>query len=126
MRAILFSLRLSSLLLASLLVPVTMHGQSDVTQRVVQTAIRSRLARTTLLRRRDPPEVWLRWRADQVKPAADVHLGVGFAAVVPSPGRVGGLGIPSVHGKLGISALNHKPVGGMTGHDSTDFASELL
>jgi hypothetical protein len=100
--------------------------KGEKAQRVVQTAIRCRAAPATLLRRRHPPEVWLRWRADRVKPAADIHLGVGFAAEVPGPGRVGGLGIPAVHRKFGISTLNHKPVDGLIGHDSADFASELL
>ena len=87
-------------------------------------SLRGRRARS--LGRRRPAEVWLRWCAHGVKPAADVHLGVGLTAVVPGSGRIGGFGIPSVHRKLGISTLNHKPVGGIAGHDSTDFASELL
>jgi hypothetical protein len=49
-----------------------------------------------------------------------------FTAVVPGASRIGGFRIPPVHGKFGISASNHKPVGGIAGHDSTDFTSEFL
>ena len=73
-----------------------------------------------------PSTAPLRRCAHGVKPAADVHLGVGFAAVMPGSGRCGSLRIPAVHGKLGISTLNHEPVDGVTCHDSTDFTSEFL
>ena len=49
-----------------------------------------------------------------------------FTAVMPRSGRVGGFRIPPVHGKLGIPASNHEPVGGIAGHNSTDFTSEFL
>src|SRR3981081_4196136 len=48
-------------------------------------------------------ETWLRRRTYRVKPAADVHLGVGFTTVMPGSRRLGSLRIPSLHGKLGIS-----------------------
>jgi hypothetical protein len=51
---------------------------------------------------------------------------MGFTAVMPGSGRSGGLRIPSVHGKLGISTSNHEPMDGIAGHDSTDFTSEFL
>ena len=71
-------------------------------------------------------ETWLRRRAYGLKPAADVYLGMTLTAVMPCSRRVGGFRIPPVHGKLGIPAPNHEPVGGITGHDSTDFTSEFL
>jgi len=49
-----------------------------------------------------------------------------LAAVMPGSGRVGGLRIPSVDGEIRISAPNHEPVGGISGHKSTDFTSEFL
>jgi hypothetical protein len=49
-----------------------------------------------------------------------------FTAVVPGSGRVGGFRIPPVHGKIGISASNHKPVDGIGGNESTDFTPEFL
>jgi len=67
-----------------------------------------------------------RRRANGLEPAADVHLGVSFAAVVAGTLRVGGFGVPSVHGKRGISTLNHEPVSGVTGHKSADLTSEFL
>ena len=71
-------------------------------------------------------ESWL-WRCTHgVKPAADVYLGMGFAAVMPGTGRCGSLGTPSVHSKLGIPTSNHEPVHGIIGHDSTDLTSEFL
>src|SRR2546428_12376064 len=45
---------------------------------------------------------------------------------MPGAGRVGGLRIPSLHCKLGVSTPNHEPVNGITGHESTDSTSEFL
>ena len=64
--------------------------------------------------------------ANGLEPAADVHLGVSFAAVMAGVLRVGGFSVPSVHGKRGISTLNHEPASGVTGHKSADFTSEFL
>jgi hypothetical protein len=71
-------------------------------------------------------ETWLRRCANRFKPAADVHLGVSLPAVMSGSGSLGSLRIPSLHGKLDISTSNHEPVDRITGHDSTDFTSELL
>ena len=71
-------------------------------------------------------KTWLRRRAHRFKPATDVYLGMSFTAVVPGSGGVGGLGIPPVHGKIEISASNHKPVDGIGGNESTDFTPEFL
>ena len=71
-------------------------------------------------------ETRLRRRAHRVKPATDVYLGMSFAAVVSRSGPVGGVRIPSVHRKIGISTSNHKPVGGIRGNESTDFTPEFL
>jgi hypothetical protein len=71
-------------------------------------------------------ETWLRRCANRFKPAADVHLGVSLPAVMSGSDSLGSLRIPSLHGELGISTSNHEPVDRVTGHDSTDFASELL
>ena len=81
------------------------------------------------MRRSSPPEALrearLRRRAHRVEPAADVDLGVSFAAIMPGSGRVGGFRTPPVHGKLGISTPNHEPVDRITGHASADFTSEF-
>jgi hypothetical protein len=45
---------------------------------------------------------------------------------MPRSGRIGSLGIPSVHGKIGISTSNHEQVNGIAGHDSTNLTSEFL
>ena len=71
-------------------------------------------------------ESWLRRCTHGVKPAADVYLGMGFAAVMPGSGRCGSLGTPSVHSKLGFPTSNHEPVHGVIGDDSTDLTSEFL
>jgi len=49
-----------------------------------------------------------------------------FTAVMPGSGHVSGLGIPSVDREIRISAPNHEPVRGISGHKSTDFTSEFL
>jgi hypothetical protein len=51
---------------------------------------------------------------------------VSFTAVVPGFRCVGGVGVPPVHGKFGLTTSNHEPTRGVTGHDSTDFTSEFL
>jgi hypothetical protein len=55
-----------------------------------------------------------------------MNLGMSFAAVMPGSGGVGGFGIPTVHGKIGISTSNDEPVDGIRGHQSTDFTPEFL
>jgi hypothetical protein len=74
----------------------------------------------------ESPEAWLGRGAHRLKPAADVYLGVGFATIMPGSRGVGYLGVPPVHRKAGVSAMNDEPVDGITGHDATDFASEFL
>ena len=49
-----------------------------------------------------------------------------FTAIMAGSLRVGGFGVPPVHGKFGFSASNHEPVNGVTGHESTDFTSKFL
>ena len=71
-------------------------------------------------------EARLRRGTHGIEPAADVYLGMGFTAVMPGSGRIGGLRIPSVDRKIRISAPNHEPVRGISGHKSTDFTSEFL
>jgi hypothetical protein len=71
-------------------------------------------------------EARLRGRTHRVKPAADVHLSVSLATVMPGSGRCGSLRIPSEDGKLGVSASNHEPVDGIAGYRTTDFAAEFL
>jgi hypothetical protein len=71
-------------------------------------------------------ETWLRRCTKRFEPATDVHLSVSLPAVMSGSGSLSSLRIPALHGELGISTSNHEPVDGITGHDSTDFTSELL
>src|SRR5271168_2284222 len=41
-------------------------------------------------------------------------------------GRGGGVRIPPLHGKIGISTSNDEPVYGIGGHESADFTPEFL
>jgi hypothetical protein len=70
-------------------------------------------------------ETWLRRGAHGVKPAADVHLGVGFVTGMLGSGCCGSFRLSSAHGKLGVSTSHYKPVDGITGRDSTNFTSEF-
>src|SRR6266481_871985 len=87
--------------------------------------LRTRVTRP-LLHRRGPREVWFRRRTYRVKPSANVHLSVGFPAVVPCAGCICGLRVPFENSELRIAALNHKPVNRIAGYRSTDFTSEFL
>src|ERR1700752_2741813 len=89
-------------------------GNNDCNRRYICRLIRALL------------ETRLRRGAHRIEPAADVHLGMSFTAVMPGSGRIGGFRIPSIDGEIGISAPNHEPVGGIRGHKATDFASEFL
>ena len=71
-------------------------------------------------------ETGLRRRADRVKPAADVHLGMSLTAIMPGSRRVGCFRVPPVDGKIGISTSNHEPVDRIRGNESTDFTSKFL
>jgi len=71
-------------------------------------------------------ETGLRRAAHGVKPAADIHLGMRFAAVMPGSSSLGSLRSPSLHSEFGISTSNHEPVDGMVGHQSTDFTLKFL
>src|SRR5262245_30630681 len=71
-------------------------------------------------------EIRFRWRADRIKPSADIHTGMGFPTEVASSLSAGRSGIPFEHGKFGIAAPDHEPVTGTAGDLTTDFASELL
>ena len=51
---------------------------------------------------------------------------MGFAAVVPCPGRICGLRVPFENRELRIAALNHKPVNRIAGYYAADFTSEFL
>ena len=71
-------------------------------------------------------KIWFGRGTNGIKPAADVDLRVGFSAVMTSSCRFGDLGTPAVNRKIGISAVNHKPVQWIGGHDTADFATEFL
>ena len=61
--------------------------------------------------------------AEGLEPAADVHLGVGFAAVVPGMGFVGSILVPFENGQLCIAAVDHNPPDRPVGLLTTDFTS---
>jgi hypothetical protein len=88
--------------------------------------IEERLSHITPEGRQALHEAWLRRRADRVKPAADVDLGMSLTAIMPGSRRVGCLRVPPVDSKIGISTSNHEPVDGVGGNESTDFTSKLL
>ena len=50
---------------------------------------------------------------------------MGLAAVVPCPGRIGGLGVPFDNSEVRVSALNHEPVNGVGGYPSADFTTKF-
>jgi hypothetical protein len=47
--------------------------------------------------------------AERLKPAADINLGVAFAAKVERMGLVGLGWIPFEYSQLGVATVNHKP-----------------
>jgi hypothetical protein len=65
-------------------------------------------------------------RADGFKPTTDIHLGMGFTAVMPGSRSIGRRGLPSVQRHPGIVTVNYKPVQGGRAHDSAHFTSVLL
>jgi hypothetical protein len=71
-------------------------------------------------------ETGLRRRADRVKPAADVNLGMSLSAIMAGPRGVGRFRVPPIDGKIGISTSNHEPVDRIRGNESTDFTSKFL
>ena len=71
-------------------------------------------------------EVWLRRRADRLKPPADVDLSVGFSTEVTSTGRASGIRVPLVNSEFSITALDHKPVIWSIADTPTNFATEFL
>ena len=71
-------------------------------------------------------ERWFRRGTHRLKPATNVHLGMGFPAVMSSLRRIGGFRVPSVHGKLRLPTSNNEPVNRVTGHNSANLTSEFL
>ena len=65
-------------------------------------------------------------RAHGFEPAADVDLGVAFAAVVAGAGGFGGFVGPLEYGEVGITALDYEPADGIAGDDAANFTSEFL
>jgi hypothetical protein len=57
------------------------------------------------------------------EPAADVDLGVGFAAIVARAGRVGGFLGPLEDGQLRTAAVDDKPANGIPILLAADFTS---
>lgn len=58
-----------------------------------------------------------------LKPAADIHLGVGFAAIVPGMGLVGRFLGPLENRELRIAAMDHDPPDRLIGLLTTNFTS---
>jgi len=67
----------------------------------------------------------LRRDANGIKPPANEHLRVSFAAEMTSGRSVRRLEIPLINGKLRVTALNDKPMDRVRGHDSANFALEF-
>jgi len=67
-----------------------------------------------------------RRRANRFKPAADIHLGVGFATEMTGGGRVGGGQIPLDNRKFLISAFDDKPMDWIVTDDATNLALEFF
>jgi len=71
-------------------------------------------------------EVRTRRRTRRFKPAADVNLGVRFAAVMTCAGCVRNLRFPLENGELRFTALDHEPVNRVAADCSANLAAELL
>lgn len=71
------------------------------------------------------PSSPLRRDADGIKPPADKHLRVGFAAEMTRGRPICRLEIPLINGKLRVTALNYKPMDRVRGHDSANLALEF-
>jgi hypothetical protein len=71
-------------------------------------------------------KIWLGRGAYRFEPAADVDLGVSFAAIVASSGFIGDLGVPAVHREFGVSAVNHEPVERVAADGTADFTTKFL
>ena len=67
----------------------------------------------------------LRRYTNGIKPPANEHLRVGFAAEMTSGRSVRRFEIPLINGKLRVTALNYKPMDRVRGHDSANFALEF-
>ena len=61
-----------------------------------------------------------------MKPAADIHLGVGLAAEMTGRSAVGGGQIPFDDRKLLVSAFDHKPMNRVIADDPANLALEFL
>lgn len=61
--------------------------------------------------------------ASGLKPAADVDLCVGFAAVVTCAGRVGGFFGPLENGKLRVAAMDDNPANRIIAFFAADFTA---
>ena len=61
--------------------------------------------------------------AKRLEPAADIHLGMGLAAVVTRALLVGGFLVPLEHGQFCVAALDHNPAHGMLALFAADFTS---
>ena len=68
----------------------------------------------------------LRRRTKRFKPAADIHLGMGFATEMPRSGAGGGRQVPLDDRELLISALDHKPTDRILTDDPANLALEFL
>ncbi len=66
------------------------------------------------------------WPAYGFKPAADIHLGVGFATEMASSGAAGGGQIPLDDRELLIAALDHKPMDRILTDGPANLALEFL
>src|ERR1700676_4955017 len=71
-------------------------------------------------------ECWFARPAHGFKPAADIHLGVRFAAEMPGGGAGSGSQVPLNDRELLISALDHKPMDRSLTDDPANLALEFL
>src|SRR5580658_2992970 len=62
-------------------------------------------------------------RAGGFEPAADINLGVGFAAIVARAGRIGGFLGPLEDGQLRTVAVDDEPAHGILALLTADFTS---
>jgi hypothetical protein len=61
--------------------------------------------------------------AERLEPPADIHLGVGFAAVVSGMGFIGRFLRPFENRELRVAAMDHDPPDWLIGLFTTNFTS---